>query len=219
MKDKDVFDEISSIKNIMERSTRFISLSGLSGVMAGIYASVGAGLAYAVMPKYVELNLHPENMSTVGLFYSNNNGHLTAILLLIAIAVLILSIGTGIWLTIRKARRKQQVVWSPSSRSLLKAGLLPLITGGIFILILLSKNHYGIIAPACLIFYGLALAAASQYTYGDVKWLGLCEIALGLIAMLLPGYGLLFWALGFGVLHILYGTIMYFKYDRENSAH
>jgi len=85
-------------------------------------------------------------------------------------------------------------------------------------LILLSRSHYGIIAPACLVFYGLALAAASQYTYGDVKWLGICEIILGLLALLLPGYGLLFWALGFGVLHILYGSIMYFKYDRENSV-
>ncbi len=233
MKDKDILDEISSIKNIMERSTRFISLSGLSGVMAGIYALVGAGLAYNNLKPFYEITHNPNTgfvygesstLSNIkGLFYgSTNTGYLEAIaiqLLLIAIIVLILSIGTGILLTIRKAHRKSQSVWNQSSRAFLKKGLLPLLTGGCFILILLAHQYYSIIAPACLIFYGLALAAASQYTYGDVKWLGLSEIGLGLLAMLFPLYGLLFWALGFGVLHILYGTVMYFKYDRENSAH
>lgn len=98
------------------------------------------------------------------------------------------------------------------------SGALPLLTGGCFVLILFSQGYYGIIAAGCLIFYGLALVAASQYTYGDVKWLGICEIGLGLLATLLPGFGLYFWAIGFGLLHILYGTIMHFKYDRESST-
>jgi hypothetical protein len=218
MKDKDVLDEISSIKNIMERSTRFISLSGLSGVMAGVYALIGSWLAYQSI--YIlrgnSTFPYPAILSDPLTF---ERGELATEMFLLALIVLILSISTGIWLTVRKARRKGQSVWNQSSRAFLRKGALPLVSGGGFILILLWQAHYSIIAPASLIFYGLALAAASQYTYGDVKWLGLCEIALGLIAMLLPLYGLLFWALGFGVLHILYGTIMYFKYDRENSAH
>jgi hypothetical protein len=91
---------------------------------------------------------------------------------------------------------------------------VPLITGGFFIMILILKGHYGIIASSCLIFYGLALVAGSNYTFTDVKWLGLCQILLGLLAALLPGYGIVFWAIGFGVLHILYGTIMHFKYNQ-----
>jgi hypothetical protein len=220
MKDKDVFDEISSIKNIMERSTRFISLSGLSGVMAGVYALIGAGMAYKLIPIYSNQSFYEvfvNHNDHIGIAYDGPGFFATFITL--GLSVLLLSIATGVWLTIRKAHRKGQTVWNQSSRAFLKKGALPLLAGGSFILILLSQGYYGIIAPACLLFYGLALAAASQYTYGDVKWLGLCEIALGLIAMIFPLYGLLFWALGFGVLHILYGTIMYFKYDRENSAH
>jgi hypothetical protein len=206
MEDKDLLAEISSIKNIMERSTRFISLSGLSGVMAGIYALIGAGLAY-----YLIYNDASQE-------YADYNQNLTGKLFFIASSVLVLSIATGVWLTFRKAAKKGQRVWSQSSKSLMISAALPLLTGGGFVLILFSQGHYGVIAAGCLIFYGLALVAASQYTYGDVKWLGLCQIGLGLLATLLPGFGLYFWATGFGLLHILYGTIMHFKYDREIST-
>ncbi|RYE17365.1 MAG: hypothetical protein EOP45_15925 [Sphingobacteriaceae bacterium] len=206
MEDKDLLAEISSIKNIMERSTRFISLSGLSGVMAGIYALIGAGLAYYLI--YAD---------TSGAYLEDEQS-LIGKLFFIASAVLVLSIATGIWLTFRKATKKGQRVWSQSSKSLMISGTLPLLTGGCFVLILFSQGHYGVIAAGCLIFYGLALVAASQYTYGDVKWLGICEIGLGLLATLLPGFGLYFWGAGFGLLHILYGTIMHFKYDRESST-
>lgn len=203
MDEKDLYSEISSIRNIMERSTRFISLSGLSGVMAGIYALAGAGIAYKLI--YLKPGGDTTQTDIISLFA-------------VAMAVLILSLGTGVWLTVRKARRKGQRVWNQSSQSLLKRGALPLLTGGCFVLLLFMQGHFGIIAPGCLIFYGLALVAASQYTYGDVKWLGLCEIGLGLLATLLPGYGLLFWTFGFGVLHMVYGSVMHFKYDRENNV-
>lgn len=205
MEEKDLYSEISSIRTLMERSTKFISLSGLSGVLAGIYALIGAGIAYKL--------LYLDRIEQ----YVNRTDAIMQ-LFFVAVIVLILSVSTGIWLTIRKARRKGRSVWNQSSSLLLKSGALPLLTGGCFVLLLFIQGHFGIIAPGCLIFYGLALVAASQYTYGDVRWLGLSEIALGLLATVLPGYGLYFWALGFGVLHILYGSVMYFKYDRENSA-
>ena len=81
-------------------------------------------------------------------------------------------------------------------------------------MVLVYRGYYGVVAPASLIFYGLALIGASNFTFTDVRFLGLCDVALGLIAACLPGYGLVFWALGFGVLHIVYGSVMYFKYDR-----
>ncbi len=207
MENKDILSDISSIKNIMERSTRFISLSGLSGVMAGIYALTGSGFAYYL--------IYYANASGE---YSRYHQGLTGKLFLVASAVLTLSIATGIWLTFQKAAKKGQRIWSQSSRLLLTSGSLPLLTGGCFILILSLQGYYGIIAAGCLIFYGLSLVAASHYTYGDVKWLGISEIILGLLATLYPGFGLYFWATGFGLLHILYGTIMHFKYDRESSA-
>lgn len=202
MEEKDLVAEISSIRNIMERSTRFISLSGLSGVMAGIYALIGAYLGYKLI-----------YAGDYAASRAGNDGDLMGQLVLLAAVVLIFSLATGILLTMRKAERKGQTVWNQSSRSLLISGAIPLLTGGIFVLILISRGYFGVVASGCLIFYGLALVAASQYTFGDVKWLGLLEVALGLLAAAMPGYGLLLWAVGFGVLHIIYGTVMHFKYD------
>ena len=213
MEDKDLYDEISSIKKMMERSTKFISLSGLSGILAGIYALLGSALAYNLIPENSGLTAQPGRG-----FFEVYSIDFIAVLSLIALAVLVLSVGTGVLLTARKARRNGQTVWNPTSRSMLKNGALPLLAGGFFILVLLSQGYYSLLSPACLIFYGLALTAASQYTYSDVKWLGVSEIVLGLLALLIPYLGLLFWALGFGVMHIIYGTLMYFKYDRESSA-
>lgn len=205
MEENEIYSELNSIRNLMERSAKFISLSGLSGIMAGVYALIGAYLAYCLI------------YGPYGLEYRDNyvnNDTVLWKLIAIAIVVLILSLGTGILLTLRKAARKNQKVWNPSSRKLLVNMAIPLFTGGLFILVLLIRGYLGIVAPASLIFYGLALVAASHYTFEDVKWLGLLEIILGLFAALLPGYGIIFWSLGFGVLHIIYGTIMHFKYDR-----
>lgn len=203
MEEKDLLAEISSIRNIMDRSTKFISLSGLSGVMAGIYALVGAGIAYNL------LYLRTDSFLERGYYRL-----LEERLILVAAVVLFLSLLTGVLLTLRKAGKKGQPIWNQSSQSLLLNGALPLVTGGVFCIIMLARGYYVVIGPCTLIFYGLALVAASKYTFGDVKWLGIFDILLGLLAAIFPGYGLFFWAFGFGVLHILYGTIMHFKYDR-----
>ena len=42
----------------------------------------------------------------------------------------------------------------------------------------------------------------------------MAEVVLGMISLSALQYGLLFWALGFGVLHIAYGTYMYLKYEK-----
>lgn len=206
MKENDIYSELSSIRNLMERSTKFISLSGLSGIMAGVYALIGAYLGYkTVYRDYGKLQYREYFLSDNTVLWK---------LIFIAVAVLFLSLLTGILLTIRQARKKGENAWNPVSKRLLINMSIPLITGGLFILILLFRGDYGIIVSACLIFYGLALVAGSHYTFTDVKWLGLCEIVLGLLAALLPGYGIVFWVIGFGLLHILYGSIMHFKYNQ-----
>jgi len=133
----------------------------------------------------------------------------------IALGVLLLSVGTAIWLSGRKAQKQKQHIWNPASRGLLKAVGVPLVAGGLFVLVLMGRGGYELIIAACLIFYGLALVAGGQYTYSDVRGLGMLQVVLGLVAAWWPGYGLVCWSLGFGVLHILYGCIMYVKYDRR----
>ena len=197
--------DIASIRAMMERSAKFISLSGLSGVLAGIYALAGATLAYfkvhyPISPMHyrVESVRNPDSLFT---------------LILIALVVLMASILTGVWLSRRKAKKYGLKLWTPTSRTLVTNMMVPLASGGIFILIMLFTGHFGLAAPACLIFYGLALIQASANTYQEIRYLGYCEIVLGLVSALMPGYGLVFWAVGFGVLHIVYGAIMHNKYD------
>jgi len=206
MKEADVYSELSSIRSLMERSSKFISLSGLSGVMAGIYALVGAFVGYQVVYK--------EAGGFVISNYDVIDPRVWSQLVVIALVVLILSLTTVIVLTYRQSKKKGQQFWGPGSKRLFSSLALPLVTGGILIIILLYKGEYSMVAPACLLFYGLSLVSGSHYTFSDVKWLGICEIVLGLLCALMPGYGLLFWTIGFGILHILYGSIMHFKYKQ-----
>ncbi|MBC7913959.1 MAG: hypothetical protein H7Y07_07535 [Pyrinomonadaceae bacterium] len=206
MKENEIYSELNSIRNLMERSTKFISLSGLSGILAGVYALIGAYIGYKLV--------YTENSGLLFRDYYVNDPMVWLPLFLVAAVVLVLSLVTGIWLTIRQAKKKGEHYWNPVSKRLLVSMIIPLITGGLFILILIFRGYYGIISSSCLIFYGLALVAGSQFTFSDVKWLGFFEIILGLLAALLPGYGIIFWIIGFGILHILYGSIMHFKYKQ-----
>jgi uncharacterized membrane protein YiaA len=194
--------DIQDIKKMMDRSSQFISLSGLSGILAGIYALAGA---FAVK------QLTKENYRHITL----ESREFKLGLLIIAL-VLVLSVGTALIMSATKAKKQGESLWNSTSRRLAANFLIPLITGGIFALLLIQAHHYGLIAPVTLIFYGLACVNASKYTLRDVRYLGITVIIIGLMATAAMGYGLEFWALGFGVCHILYGTIMYFKYDRNN---
>jgi len=198
-------EDISQIKNMMERSSRFISLSGLSGVMAGLYALAGAYLASTIIPVFPSYRLVVLTQEKIML------------LIVIGLAVLFFSLGTGIYLTIRRSRKLKLKSWDHTTRRMLVNLAIPLATGGVFVLILISKGMLALAAPASLIFYGLSLVNASKYTYGDIRALGIIEISLGLTATFFVGFGLVFWAIGFGVMHIIYGISMYIKYERETA--
>lgn len=207
MENEKYLNDISEIKNMMNQSSRFISLSGLSGVLAGIYCLIGAWLSYTTI--YFDT-------TTLG-NYTNLIITQSQIerLFIIASSVIILSIITGIILSKNKAKKSNEKIWNVSSKRLVINFAIPLVTGGFFILFLIEKEVLGLVAPLTLIFYGLACVNASKYTLGDVRYLGITMILLGLLSTWFLGYGLLFWALGFGVCHILYGSVMYFKYDRN----
>lgn len=203
MEQRDVYAELSSIRDLMERSSKFISLSGLSGILAGVYALLGALFGFRII----------DSVTYTGDRHIEEPGILLPLVVL-GMIVLVLSMLTSYLLSMRKAKSRHENVWNPVSRRLLAASGIPFFTGGLFIVILLLREEYSFIASACLIFYGLALVAGSQYTFNEIKWLGICEILLGLLALYYPGHGVLLWALGFGIMHIIYGTIMHFKYER-----
>ena len=198
--------ELAEIKAMMERSTRFLSLSGLSGILAGTYALIAAGLAYAWV--YFPEMPYGSNISTI------RQENILEKLLLTGAIVLLLSIGTAWFMSQSKSKKKAHKFWTPASKRFIQALFIPVVVGGLFCLALLSRGHFGIVAPATLIFYGLGLLNASTYTLNEIKYLGYCQLVLGVISAFFPGYGLILWSIGFGVLHIIYGSMMYYKYDR-----
>ena len=201
MKNQKYLEDIQEIKELMNRSVKFLSLSGLSGIFAGIYALLGMLWAKRVFYFYTE-----------GLWTERQ---LLYFLIFLAFMVLILSLGTALWFSYRKARKFHYKIWDVSALNMVAASLVPLITGGVWSFLLLLRGNYNLLIPSMLVFYGMALITASRYTYGTVYYLGMAEIITGLLAMLFPEYALWWWALGFGIFHILYGIIMYFKFDRN----
>ncbi len=203
MEKQKYLDDLQEIKSIMDRSSRFISLSGMSGIVAGCVALVGAYLAYVLVYSgqdylsYHEAILNREN------FYT---------LLFLATTLLVLAVGSGLFFTHRKATKNNQKLWDSQAKRLLINLFIPLGVGGVLCLILISKGFIGLAAPLTLVFYGLGLVNASKYTLSEIRSLGLLQILLGLLACQFVGYGLVFWAMGFGVLHIVYGVVMHIKY-------
>jgi hypothetical protein len=203
-------ENLSEIRSIMERSSSFLSLSGLSGVFAGIFALAGAGFAYWYIYVY-----HAFEQSSIIITPTNFNFKIATILFLDAGIVLFLALISGYWFTYKNSKKKELKMWNVTSKKLVTALIIPLVTGGLFSLILIWHGATFIISSTTLIFYGLALINASKYTVSDVRYLGISQVIIGLIDAVDIGYGLFYWALGFGIMHIIYGTIMYLKYERK----
>ncbi len=197
-------EDLSHIRSMMERSSRFISLSGLSGVFAGVSALAGSIYVYLLFK-----NNGVEYFDGEQRFYTNE---LIVKLFFTALLVLVLALAFGIFFTLRKSKKFNLPVWTNTTKKMLVNLAIPLFVGGVFCMALLYHQLFAFIAPVTLLFYGLALINAEKYTFSDIKYLGFCEIILGCVSLFYLGYGLVFWAIGFGIVHILYGLIMFKKY-------
>lgn len=197
-------EDLIHIRSMMERSSRFISLSGLSGVGAGLSALIGGAYVY----------MRLKNLGVDYLTTENRNYDLDLVIefLIVSLLVLFFALSFGVYFTIRKSKKNDLPIWTSSTKNLLINLAIPLAVGGIFCLSLFMHHLVAFIAPCTLLFYGLALVNAEKYTFSDIKYLGYLQIVLGLISSFYLGKGLLFWIIGFGVLHILYGIILFKKY-------
>ena len=202
-------DDLKVIKKMMEESSRFLSLSGLSGIFAGLIAIAGGVAAH-----FIILNTKTSIIDGLLIDLSlQESGKMQTLLIIDALIVLILALAGSLYFSYKKSKKKGLKVWTPVSRRMLVNLFVPLIAGGFFILFLLSANVWVLIVPAMLIFYGLALVNAGKFTYDEIFYLGITEIITGLLAGIFQGSSLLFWTFGFGLLHIGYGLFMYRKYE------
>jgi hypothetical protein len=207
-------EELQHIKKMMERSSRFISLSGLSGIAAGLCALVGAWFANNVIVEnggpsgYRAVVIHTFDVNSLQDFMGHRLFQIAALTFCAALCLSFLFT----WL---RSKKNNIPMWGSMAQRLLINVAVPMIVGGIYLFKQMQFGNYGLIAPGCLIFYGLALVNASKYTLGEVRYLGYCQLLLGIINCWYVGYGLYFWALGFGVLHIIYGIVMWYRYERK----
>lgn len=216
----DQLKELAHIRGLMDRSTRFLSLSGLSGVIAGVLGLAGAFVAHRYIADHLNVRENPLTYALSGEEVAGYWDHIR-FLVEVAVTVLVLALLGAFWFTWRRSRKLGQSLFDQAARRLLINMMLPLAAGGVFCIALLFYGLPGLVPPATLLFYGLALLNASKYTLDEIRWLGISEVVLGLVASFWVGAGLLFWALGFGVLHIFYGALMYLRYERreDGSAH
>ena len=179
----------------MEKSSKFISISGFAAIMAGIYASIGASII--VLTPSLTDTLEP--------------------MIIVAAAVLAASAITACILSYNKSKRMRQKFFSKLAYRALWNFSLPMLTGGILCISILCHGYYGIVSSITLLFYGLTLVNVSKFTYSNIAWLGYAFICLGIIDSFWEGHSLLFWTIGFGGFHILYGILFYIHYERKKS--
>jgi hypothetical protein len=204
-------ETLQEIKQMMERSSRFISLSGISGIAAGICALIGAWVANGELEKSglgFKLSTGTEFLNL------NDFASLRTRLLLIGGITFIAAFVLAFIFTYLRSKKAGTPIWGMTARRVMINVALPMIAGGLFLAAMMWEGSYGYVASGSLIFYGLGLVNASKYTLHEIRYLGYCEIVLGLINCWIPEHSLIFWAAGFGVLHIIYGAIMWFKYER-----
>jgi len=201
---------LNDIRNMMERSSKFISLNGFSGVFIGIFALFGAATVFIYLESFD---------TTYCEYFSSPSAvipkHTLVFFVCVSFSVLVLSLLSGCLLTIRKARKRSLKIWDDSTKRMLANLFIPLVTGGCFVIALVYYQLNGLIIPSMLLFYGLALINSSKYTFFEIRYLGIIEILLGLAALVFIPLGLIFWSLGFGVMHIIYGIMMYYRYERK----
>jgi hypothetical protein len=217
---QDPLAQLTEIRAIMERSSRFISLSGLSGVGAGVVALLGTAIGHY----YLQQEYGAQEYGARGyerLFLTSQSERLAALpfLLGLALAMIAAALLAAAFFTLRRTRRDGlRSMWTAPARRLAAAIFIPLVAGGLFCLKLFLSGAPELVVPAMLVFYGVALLNGSKYTLDEIKYLGLTQIALGLVALLVPEYGLLLFGLGFGLGHIGYGLLMYNRYERPTGA-
>jgi hypothetical protein len=200
-------DNLSEIRSLMERSSSFISLSGLSGVSAGIIGLIAAVILHQKIKPimdYEQGNVITAAQRTDIIYFG----------IMLSAVVLIVTFALAIFFTARKAKKSGLPVWDGSAKRLVQSLFVPLVAGGVFCLILLYHKYDWLVMPSMLIFYGLALLNASKYTLHEIRWLGLSQIALGLLASFFLTEAVYFWGMGFGVMNIIYGLVMYIKHER-----
>ncbi len=179
-------DNLRSIRSAMESSSRFTDLSGIGMVAIGLTALAAALVALA------------------------QSSERAAILVWEAEAVIALSI--GVMGTLHKARDGWGRLLAAPARKFALGLAPPLAAGGILTLVLQREGLYDLLPGMWLVIYGAAMAAAGAFSVRLLPVMGFAFMAIGTVALLTPTWAGWLLGVGFGGLHIVFGTIIARRY-------
>lgn len=202
MNNNEAINTLNEIKDLMKKSSRFQTISGLSIIIIGIYASIVSLGAWLLLGDHEPYSWLP----SWSLDLSINTPTRTWVAILCALALVVVSFGTVCIMSYAKTKRQNhQFSFDQTVRRPLLHFFVPAVTGGLLCLAMLLQGHYGLTSSFMLVFYGLALINCSHYTTSSIALLGYGELLLGIIDCFLISHGILFWFLGFGLWHIVFG--------------
>lgn len=210
---EDSLQVLNDIRSMMDRSSRVLSLSGWSGIWAGLVA-----LAATMLAQHWIHDMEAAYAGSDGFFAMMLAGvAISKRFLFLAVATFGLAVLGAFYFSYRKNSREGHKTFNTAARRMIISMGIPMAAGAWMVFYFLSEGQIFNLVPTMLVFYGMTLINSAKYTISDIRWLGLFEIITGCFATLRPEWGLYFWAFGFGVLHIVYGIIMWRKYDRRQA--
>jgi hypothetical protein len=176
-------EDLRFIRQTMERGAAFTAVPGWGGVGMGISAVVAAAIA--------------AGQATV-------EGWFLVWTLEAAFAVAIGAVAIH-----RKASRADLPVLSGAGRKFLLSFLPPALAGAVLTVALWQAGASSLLPGAWLVLYGAAVVTGGTFSVKIVPVMGVCFMVLGVVALLAtPAAGDLFMAVGFGGLHVIFGTII-----------
>ena len=180
-------DNLTFIRETMERATAFTAVPGWGGVGMGAIALAAAAVAHT--------RLTPAEWLATWLASS------------------VLAFTLGGWTMTAKARRAGTTVFSYSGRRFVLSYVPPLLVGALLTGVLVRAGLYQALPGTWLLLYGTGVVTGGAFSVRVVPLMGLCFMALGVIALFGPAaWGNSLMAAGFGALHILFGLIIARRY-------
>jgi hypothetical protein len=174
-------ENLQFIRQTMERSATFTSIPGLGGAIMGAVALVGSGLA-AAQP--------------------SGDRWLLTWLAAAGLAAIV-----GLVTMARKAQRAGVALTGVNGRRFALGMAAPFVAGAAITYELWAVRNFTVMAPAWLLLYGAGVLTGGMFSVPVVRAIGVCFMTLGIAAIVTPPeWGNVWLAIGFGGLHIGFGT-------------
>lgn len=214
MKEQEIQETLSDIRNMMERSQKVLFLDGTAGIVAAVWALLGAVA--------VSLVLYGTVSPLWGAWINpiRNSDWSTFFIVAIICAAVFCAAFLTVWLMSKRRAERDGMEFKldAGTRRLLGNFFTAMVVGGLVCLTPLFNGLWNMVPGYMLLFYGLALVLISPIAFkiSITKYFGYTEIMLGIAALALAPLGIMFWTIGFCILHLVWGIWFKIWFDRKH---